>query len=82
MAQIDAPVKVALEGGVMDGDVFEIVPLGSILPPMRLSYPYRDVFDGEEHACWLNYECDHVAEWVDTELIYHYVGKEKMSSDR
>ncbi len=38
------PVLVTLQGGVLDGDTFELLPQGSVLPPLRLSYAYRDRF--------------------------------------
>ena len=92
-----SPLLVTLRGGVLDGDTFELMPQGSVLPPLRLSYAYRDKFPVvarfgvlpahapamEEHACWLHYERkDHIPEWSDGAIIYEYVGKEKMKEDR
>ncbi len=81
------PIKCQLVGGVLDGDSFELTPLGSILPPMRLSYPYRGHFrdpDGTstEHGCWLHYECPYVPQWTNDDVLYQYVGMEKMSTER
>ncbi len=76
---INSPLRVTLQGGMLDGDTFELIPNGSVLPPMRLSYAFRSVFeDNVEYACWLNYECEHVPEWTEEAVIYVYSGKEKM----
>lgn len=92
-----SPLTITLRGGVLDGDTFELMPQGSVLPPLRLSYAWRDRFPivarfgvlpenapgFEEHACWLHYECkDHIPEWSDGAIEYHFVGKEKMKEDR
>jgi len=83
--RLTSPITVKLMGGVLDGDIFELTPMGSVLPPMRLSYPYRDKFmtvEGlQEHGCWLHYECKVVPEWSQPEVVYNYVGKEKMAED-
>lgn len=85
---ITNPVAVVLQGGILDGDRFELIPNGSIAPPFRLSYAYRDTFpDGsggfDEFACWLNYEAtEGVPEWTDQAIVYRYAGKEKMALDR
>jgi hypothetical protein len=39
-----SPLLVTLQGSVLDGDSFELLPQGSVLPPLRLSYAYRDKF--------------------------------------
>lgn len=83
------PLMVRLEGGVLDGDSFELLPSGSVLPPSRLSYASRSQFMSlngsgfyEECACWLNYECrGKIPEWSDSAIVYHYVGKERMKED-
>lgn len=84
-----SPMMVKLQGGILDGDSFEILPHGSVLPPMRLSYPYRDKFLDNasgvmvECGCWLHYEAkDKVPEWSDSAIVYVYAGKEKMKKDR
>lgn len=82
------PLMVRLEGGVLDGDSFELLPHGSVLPPLRLSYASRAPFvtlSGayEEWACWLHYECrDKIPEWSDSNIKYFYTGKERMKEDR
>lgn len=81
------PLVVRLSGGVLDGDSFELLPQGSVLPPIRLSYAYRANFitpsgSYEEHACYLHYECkDKIPEWSDEAVVYSYTGKEKMVED-
>ncbi len=80
-------LKVQLVGGPLDGDSFELLPTGSVLPPQRLSYLSRDRFpDGgglKEHGCWLHYECkDHIPEWSEESVKFAYVGKEKLPEDR
>lgn len=83
-----SPLIAKLDGGPLDGDSFEILPHGSLVPPMRLSYAYRAPFvtlsgTYEEHACWLHYECrDKIPEWSDEAIVYWYSGKEKMEEDR
>ena len=80
-----SPLLVQLVGGLLDGDTFELVPHGSVLPPMRLSYPYSDNFKMksgivETHGCWLHYECKlKVPEWTNSAIIYNFVGKEIMA---
>lgn len=76
---IDEPLVARLVGGPLDGDEFELAPKGSILPPMRLSYAYRTSIDGEERACWLNYEHPSgVAEWGQGTALYEYAGVQPM----
>lgn len=92
-----SPLMIRLEGGVLDGDCFEFMPNGSVLPPSRLSYASRASFpviarygtlpantpSFEECACWLHYECrDKIPEWSDSAIIYYYSGKERMKEDR
>lgn len=72
-------MKVQLVGGVLDGDSFELVPVGSTLPPYRLSYPWIDTFEsGREEHSWLVYQVNELVNWDLPETHFHYVGKEPM----
>lgn len=81
-------LKIRLVGGPLDGDSFELLPTGSVLPPQRLSYLSRGAFPDAtgrvvDHGCWLHYEYkDHVPEWSEEALDFTYSGKEKLTEDR
>ena len=75
---VNEPLIAKLVGGPLDGDEFELIPNGSILPPMRFSYGYRSNINGIDTACWLNYEHDKIAEWAQGVVLYYFVGIEPM----
>ena len=78
---ISQPILAKLQGGILDGDVFELIPCGSIIPPMRFSYLWHEEQSDGEFGCWLNYEFQGgVPEWTLNELIYVYSGKERIGS--
>lgn len=72
---INGPLIAKLIGGPLDGDEFEMAPNGSVLPPMRFSYVSRAMIDGEDKACWINYEHKgRIAEWPQGTALYEYSG--------
>jgi len=76
---INNPLQIKLIGGPLDGDQFELIPLGSIIPPMRVSYASRGIFNGIEKACWVIYQHQSgIVEWPQETAYFDYVGLEPM----
>lgn len=76
------PIPIELRGGILDGDKLTMYPNGSVMPPLRLSYPWSTkLASGDEVPCWLNYETKSVPHWTDKLIIYVFSGKTPMESD-